>query len=313
MHVHPRKHDEFWYLDGNIIVQIEGTRFKLHRSRLTLQSEFFEELFDRKDGPGEIDIRPELIDGHPLYVVSGVSADDFANMLHAMDNAITYCFETPSFNTVASILRVATTLSFMQFRVWAVRCLEMMWSNDLAHLSADRIPNAVETVVLGRECDVPGVLKRALYELLRTGGFGTSDASQDDGSTISKADSNQLIHAREKLIESWTETLASATRDFSQCPNTVPNAGTIAPTAGCTADLATKVIGWSKLVYESGMLQEYMYNVLGGLQALVDHDWKRDGFCDDCVRKRRRAWRKQREKLWDNLDIYLEIAGMDSS
>lgn len=88
MHVHPRKHDEFWYLDGNIIVQIQDTRFRLHRSRLTLQSEFFEELFDRKDGPGNIDIRPEMVDGHPLYVVSDVNAEDFANILRAMDDAM---------------------------------------------------------------------------------------------------------------------------------------------------------------------------------------------------------------------------------
>lgn len=88
MHIHPRKHDDFWYLDGNIIIQINDTRFRLHRSRLTLQSEFFEELFDRKDGPGEIDIRPEMVDGHPLYVVLDVDAEDFANMLRAMDNAM---------------------------------------------------------------------------------------------------------------------------------------------------------------------------------------------------------------------------------
>ncbi|KAF7979773.1 hypothetical protein HWV62_40800 [Athelia sp. TMB] len=305
-HPHPVKHDDFWYLDGNIIIQVDNTRFRLHRSRLALQSEYFAELFDRKDG--DIDPGPEIVDGHPLYVVSGVSADDFATMLRALDNAITYHFEPPGYSDVASILRVATTFSFTNFRTWAVRHLESIWSEDLENLSADRIPNAIETVRLGREYDTPGALKRALYELLRTGGLGHSDVAQNhDGSrpvAVSPADTARLIHAREKLSEAWMHTVTSATREFS-CPN-APSAGT-ATTVAC-ASPASKSASWSKFVYESGLLQDYMYDVLSGLKILLDHDWKgQDGFCDDCVQMRRDAWQKQRVKLWDTLDIYLAI------
>jgi hypothetical protein len=85
-HSHPRKHDEFYRLDGNVIIEIDNsTRFKLHRSRLALQSKYFAELFERKDSV--ID-GLEMVDSHPLYTVSGVSVKDFAALLNAMDHAM---------------------------------------------------------------------------------------------------------------------------------------------------------------------------------------------------------------------------------
>jgi hypothetical protein len=51
-----------------------------------------------------------------------------------------------------------------------------------------------------------------------------------------------------------------------------------------------------------------MYDVLCGLKVLVDRDWKaKDKYCDDCMRVRRDAWQKQRVKLWQNLDLWLEL------
>lgn len=84
--IHPLKHDDFWHLDGNVIIQIENTRFRLHRSRLVQQSEYFAEMFERKDR--QIDPGPEIVDGYPLYLVSSVSAKDFAVLLHALDDAM---------------------------------------------------------------------------------------------------------------------------------------------------------------------------------------------------------------------------------
>jgi hypothetical protein len=66
--------------------------------------------------------------------------------------------------------------------------------------------------------------------------------------------------------------------------------------------------GWNMLVYTSGMFQEYMYDVLCGLEILMDRDWQaEDGYCVDCAKMRRDAWQKQRAKLWGNLDLWLEL------
>lgn len=88
----PTKHERFWQLDGNIIVNIDNTHFKLHRSRLAQQSEYFSDIFDRKDtlvGAGLEDI-----DGRPMYTVTGVGVKDFEVLLGALDEAM-YVFLKP--------------------------------------------------------------------------------------------------------------------------------------------------------------------------------------------------------------------------
>lgn len=225
----------------------------------------------------------------------------------------TFYYDEPPFDVVASILRVSTTLSFTHFRRWAVRYLEEMWSQDLADLSTDRLCNAVQTIILGRKYDVRCVLKRAFYELLRTGGLGHLDATDDEDDdpppSISASDTRRLIRTREQLSERWLNTLTTALDTFP-CPNAQKDGTVPDPTArviDCPSN-ETKATKWTKLVYQSGMLQEYMYDPLCGLKVLVDHDWKgQDGFCKDCVKMRRDAWGKQREKLWQNLDLYLEL------
>lgn len=82
----PRKHDKFWHLDGNIIINIENTHFKLHRSRLAEQSQYFTDLFERKDHLTGMDV--EEIDGRPVYTVTGVGLKDFEVLLTALDSAM---------------------------------------------------------------------------------------------------------------------------------------------------------------------------------------------------------------------------------
>ena len=93
------KHERFWLLDGNIMVQIGDIRFKLHRSRLASQSPWFEALFEKRAG-GD----PKVDEGGPdldkivfededgmdiIYLDSTeVKADDFTELLTAMDDAM---------------------------------------------------------------------------------------------------------------------------------------------------------------------------------------------------------------------------------
>jgi len=195
-----------------------------------------------------------------------------------------------------------------------------MWSDDLSDLSPDRLSNAVETIILGRNYGISSVLKRAFYELLRTGGLGHQDIANEkdddvENLSITSADTHRLIRTREKLGEAWCDTLASAFHAF-HCPNG-PNHGVTADrdvdataTANAVAcpSSAEKTIEWTKLVYASGMSQEYMYDVLCGLKVLVDRDWSaEDGYCQECMEMRRNAWQKQRESLWKKLDLWLEL------
>jgi hypothetical protein len=94
-------------LDGNILIQIGLTRFKLHRSRLASQSPWFEKLFERRSLAGyperkktgeEVDedsadindVRIEEAEGHDLYYLdsTGVVVKDFETLLTAMDDCM---------------------------------------------------------------------------------------------------------------------------------------------------------------------------------------------------------------------------------
>lgn len=195
-----------------------------------------------------------------------------------------------------------------------------MWSDDLTDLSPDRLNNAVETIILGRNYGIPTILKRAFYELLRTDGLGHQDinndqvkSNEDDILSINPDDTYLLICTRVKLEKAWSDTLASAFHTF-HCPNGSSNEAAIGQDANGTANTVTcpsnveKTTEWAKLVYASGLSQEYMYDVLCGLKVLVDRDWRtEDGYCEECTNMRRDAWQNERVKLWEKLDLWLKI------
>lgn len=217
----------------------------------------------------------------------------------------TYYYSPPSLDIVASIIRVSDKLKFTAFFNWASQYLEETWSDDLTSLTEDRIGDAFETALLGRNSGIRSVLKRSLYELLRTAGLGMDgfghDIDQEHRDFIA-SETSRLVRAREKLNEAWNEALSSAFRSFS-----CPGVGSGETSTTCPPD-PLKMSKWAELVYASGMAQDYAYDGLSGLKVLIDRDWKgEDGYCDACVKARRDTWQRQRERMWANLDLWLEI------
>ncbi|KAJ7167845.1 hypothetical protein C8R46DRAFT_898427, partial [Mycena filopes] len=279
------KHQAHWALDGSIVIQIEDTKFKLHKSHLVKHSPWFSGLFDGQKVEGGRYVELEEDDSTPMYTLSlpTLTAKDFARLLDAFDNAILYVHEDPSLSRIASILRVATLLSFPDFRDWAIHILQERWSPALEDLSTDRITFATESIVLARTCDVPGLLKRALYELVRLAGFGQHDR-------VTSADLGALLHAREQLTAVWNQ----ITSPYSP--------------ALCTTTDPLKVGKLHhKLVRESGIADDFLYDPLCGLQALIEADWEGEGYCEACVRLRREMWTNQRERLWENLNLWFGL------
>jgi hypothetical protein len=182
------RHPHFWDTTGNVMLQMGSTLFRLHGSTLARHSPFFEDILRVK--PRQ-DIQ---VDGALLHclVLDKTTVEEVEVLLDAMENAVyvtepcslshvtytsfyvrTYHVETPSFEYIASLLRVSTTLDFPKFREYAIHCLDEAWPSDLANFAVGSKwhEHAAETVALARNFDVPSVLKRALYELVRTPGF----------------------------------------------------------------------------------------------------------------------------------------------
>lgn len=76
-----QKHHKHWHADGNLIVELDDTFFRLHRSRLVEQSTLFSSLV----GTNINDLGEVVTLDEPWAVVS---ISDFEHLLDAMDDAM---------------------------------------------------------------------------------------------------------------------------------------------------------------------------------------------------------------------------------
>lgn len=82
-------------------------------------------------------------------------------------------------------------------------------------LTTEPPPGAFETAILGWYYGVPGVLKRALYDLVRTAGFGIGLAVDEEGRECVAEEMRKLVRTPEKLKEMWSESLSLESNSFT--------------------------------------------------------------------------------------------------
>jgi hypothetical protein len=263
-----------------------------------------------------------------------------------------YADEIPPMPVLAGILRAARALSFEAQRTWAERIFKRMWPATLDTLTTDPIPHAAVALVLARTCGLRGVQKRASYELLRMPTFGQAitaapgahvevqedsradaDADADIGlDELPRAEMLRLLHAREQLVLAWAEIAGKAPTDFV-CPRgtqtqIMPESGGGSCTTTTTTTTTTSNDGrrldcasanadrvharWAELVHTTGLYVQRMVHPLMGLQDLKKIPWKEEGFCKKCVVARTKAWDRFRRKLWDDLDVWLQLTDAEN-
>lgn len=85
-HIMFTKHPSHWYLDGNVVIQIDNVRYKLHRSKLVQLSDWFRDYFEAGTRSHQI-FDP---DEGEVIVIShdNVRAKDFNTFLDALDEAM---------------------------------------------------------------------------------------------------------------------------------------------------------------------------------------------------------------------------------
>ncbi|KAI0832373.1 hypothetical protein BC628DRAFT_1528243 [Trametes gibbosa] len=71
------RHHEYFFTDGNVVLQIEDTQYKLHRSLLEKHSPIFRELFTIPQPEGSTE---GCTEDNPIFL-SGIQADDFTRFL----------------------------------------------------------------------------------------------------------------------------------------------------------------------------------------------------------------------------------------
>ena len=170
---------------------------------------------------------------------------------------------------VSATLRAAHALDFDQFRAFAVY---HKYPNSLNKLTTKRVGYAASTVQLARQCNVKSVLKRALYELVRTEGFKQETAPNTGD--YEEADSNQsealtifdyslLVHGREQLTTFWfgkifppPAIVGCQNNNFSTCAFKSPSI-------------------YKKLILDSKIFERYRYDPICGLDAISNAPWCR--------------------------------------
>ena len=77
----PRRHDELWLDDGNIVLVAGDVAFRVYRGLLSAQSTVFEGMFASSNR-----VADELYDDCPVFRVSD-SPTDLAHLLHIIMSA----------------------------------------------------------------------------------------------------------------------------------------------------------------------------------------------------------------------------------
>ncbi|KAI0634622.1 hypothetical protein C8Q77DRAFT_1056078 [Trametes polyzona] len=339
------RNQNFWHLDGSVVIQVQTTLFRLHRSRLAQHSDYFAALFENRQGsltrafPSS---GQDTVDSCPVYVIKNVSVLDFERLLTALDAGIAYAIKPPPFRVLASLVRAAHTLSFKDILQFATHMLRDMWPSDLQAVDrmavrpdAEQLAQATETILLAKECNFPKLLKAAYYTLLRTPDFGQSlavyvhaeseaagrsrvlerecDADEENAppARLAASDLVRLVHARASLQREWSDFVrAPPSPTEFLCPlaqHAHPDGRVSDALRRCDTARARAEMTWEKVLVADGVYECGVEDVFAGLQRLKDTDWGMMGYCIGCVSERWDAWDAKRQQLWDWLDVLLGL------
>ncbi|KAL1717022.1 hypothetical protein EV715DRAFT_274641 [Schizophyllum commune] len=296
-------HERFWLQDGNVVVHLDGVGFKLHRSRLASQSPWFKALFDKRAGfdppadntfPDFRDIPVEVEDGCDVYDLHAtyVSSEDFAALLAAMEDAVSFRYSAPSFPVHAAIFAAASSLNFPAYRAYALKAMEEEFSPRLETVTAECKPHAALAVSVGNNWSLRQLYKRAFYELARNPDVMAEDCGflDDTGQLVpSNMLTLEVFNFQKKLSKAWTEVLLPSGPKFS-C-------------RGCFSDDPANY--WAPI--QEGIMSKFALDPICGLQALVNVDWAKHGHCSMCRKRRRIDFATKRAKLWDDMDEWLAV------
>ena len=216
-----------------------------------------------------------------------------------------------------AVLRAAHALGFDRFKAFAISYLENKWSDNLANFARGRIEYPADAIRLARRLNINSVLKRALYELVRADGF-----REDDNETDFAPDTSELpllVHAREQLVIFWMRQ-AVLPPHAKGCYGSEDSQDVWR----CAAFLGEAQTLYNTLVHDSNIFEDYRHDPITGLKALLDAPWvfgeawpstypkqlptvETNHLCSACGKKWRVIWRRERKKLWDDLNVWFKL------
>ncbi|KAI0752329.1 hypothetical protein C8Q80DRAFT_1117803 [Daedaleopsis nitida] len=282
---------EFWYRDGNLIIKVESTYFKLTRSRLERHCGYFARLFNDDETPQAAQQRAE---GCPVYTLAGLSLRDFSAFIRYLELPGESILSASN-NVVVSLLAASHFLSCKLIFDLAERHLVGSWCSVLSPTAADSPPAsyhaAVDILSLAHCFKLTTPVKRVLYELVANDAFWTDVAGPDhDLVDVSDAELLRLHHARAGLQEKWRVQVLTPPAPCEGCPGTSEN----------------RKIAWAGEFSEMAMLETRdILRAIDGVQERIRG--LKGMWCEVCVDSQVSLWDKVRGERWTQLDSILML------
>ncbi|KAF5321589.1 hypothetical protein D9619_000365 [Psilocybe cf. subviscida] len=124
----PQKTLQFWFGDGNIILQTQTTQYRIHRGVLSFQSSMFENMFAMPQPEQSAQLS---LQGCPVFPVT-VSAEDWDALLGLLYNMERYIPNTHilPLETMLGMLRLGHKYDFARFKAQGLSQLAVIFSKD---------------------------------------------------------------------------------------------------------------------------------------------------------------------------------------
>ncbi|KAI0349913.1 hypothetical protein OH77DRAFT_1156763 [Trametes cingulata] len=299
---------EFDYPDGNIIVAVKTVEFKLHLSRLMRTCDFFSRkwAFDYdadQTGTSQISAngRGRVYQNGSMCIqkLDNLDAAEFSDFLRALEDPCAYVIEPPTQGMAISLLRTATRLGCESVRKLARHRLEQLWPCTIDQkLTRKGHVLAIEIISAAREFDLPQLLKRAFYELIRSTTFWKRVETERPTLALSDADLLMLYQARHVLQQHWRELvfvpprlqyLACLCRHFRP---------------------SQRQASWSAEIVKWGDLQKGEEDPIGYLDTFKWRAFenKERLWCRKCLNQSATTWLEAKREWWKKLDGLLKLA-----
>ncbi|KAH9856090.1 hypothetical protein C2E23DRAFT_810040 [Lenzites betulinus] len=222
-----KRHSDYWFDDGSIVVIAQDTGYKIHKSVLARHSEVFRDLFSLPQTSAD-----DHLDGCPVVRITDASGD-FSNLLRALydttrDFSLFQLHKRQPFAVVAGLYELAHKYQIDNLAEQMLRRLRSIFTDNLntwdalehvrvergytivrsASLEVASRTDAIRAVNLARRSGIASMLPVAIYltTFHRTGvlltGIPRPDGTID---TLSHEDLVRCLDAR-AIFAHWTHT-----------------------------------------------------------------------------------------------------------
>ncbi|KJA19710.1 hypothetical protein HYPSUDRAFT_189651, partial [Hypholoma sublateritium FD-334 SS-4] len=96
-----RHSEKFWFDDGSVVLQVESTQFRVHRSILAKYSSVFDDLFKVPQPEGD---ESGWVDGCPTVYMYGDTTEDWDSVLSFIYTPSLLSLKWPDVSKLASMM-----------------------------------------------------------------------------------------------------------------------------------------------------------------------------------------------------------------